>query len=87
MGVGQPTAQVPDVVGFDADDACEMIRAAGLRPRGPDDTDPPVDGSVVAQDPPAAASVAVGSVVVVRTHGGGMAGDRGPGPADIAEPI
>lgn len=87
MGTEQAGTQVPDVVGFDADDACEMIRAAGLRPRGPGDTDPPTGGSVVDQEPVAAASVLSGSVVVVRTHGGGMAGDRDPGPADMAEPL
>lgn len=70
MRAQQPVTEVPDVVGFDAEDACAMIDRAGLVPVGPDETDAPTGGVVTAQRPVGNAGAERGSKVVVWAHGG-----------------
>ncbi|MCA1655469.1 MAG: PASTA domain-containing protein [Pseudonocardiaceae bacterium] len=59
--------EVPDVVGFDASDACAMVRAAGLEPCGPDHTTAPTTGTVTAQRPISAAGAERGAQVTLWT--------------------
>lgn len=70
MRAQQPVTEVPDVVGFDADEACTMIDRAGLIPVGPDHTQAPTDGVVTSQRPVGNAGAERGSKVVVWAHGG-----------------
>lgn len=70
MRARQPVTEVPDVVGFDAEDACTMIKRAGLVPVGPEETNAPQDGVVTAQRPIGHAGAEKGSSVVVWAHGG-----------------
>lgn len=65
--------RVPDVVGFDATDACEMVRAAGLVPYGPGFEPAPTSGTVLTQDPVASTDVEHAAAVVVWTHSGNTA--------------
>ncbi|HVW39835.1 MAG TPA: PASTA domain-containing protein [Amycolatopsis sp.] len=75
-----PVTEVPDVVGLGTEDACEIVRRAGLVPRGPEGESEPGGGVVVAQAPVAAAGAEQGSEVVLWTQ-------RGPGHAeDVAPP-
>lgn len=69
VGVKRSTVTVPDVVGFDATDACEMVRAAGLVPYGPAFGPVPTSGTVLAQDPVASAVAERAAAVVVWTQG------------------
>lgn len=70
MRAQQPVTEVPDVVGFDAEDACAMIKRAGLVPSGPDEAAAPNSGVVTAQRPVGNAGAEKGSTVVVWAHGG-----------------
>lgn len=70
MNALRPVTEVPDVVGLGAADACEIIRAAGLEPFGPDHTAPPSSGVVTAQRPIAAAGAERGSPVFLWARGG-----------------
>lgn len=67
--VRRQTVTVPDVVGFDATDACEMLRAAGLVPYGPKFGPAPTSGTVLAQDPVAHADAERAAAVLVWTQG------------------
>lgn len=60
---------VPDVVGFDVSDACEMLWAAELVPYGPEMAPAPTTGTVVAQEPAAGASAEPAKPVMLWTHG------------------
>jgi hypothetical protein len=59
--------EVPDVVGFDADDACAIVRSAGLVPCGPGHTAAPASGVVTAQRPISGAGAEHGSAVALWT--------------------
>lgn len=74
---------MPDVVGFAADDACAIVRAAGLVPYGPGHTPAPTTGVVTAQRPIPAAGADHGAAVVLWT---GDKSDAGvlPGPSPLA---
>lgn len=69
----EPAAEVPDVVGFDAADACQMVRTAGLVPYGPDDTTPPSVGVILEQTPPPGTDATVGQAVILHTEKGNLA--------------
>lgn len=66
----RPVTEVPDVVGLGSADACEIVRRAGLVPKGPDRTEDPGPGVVVAQAPVAAAGAEAGSEVLLWTQQG-----------------
>ncbi|TNC20050.1 PASTA domain-containing protein [Amycolatopsis alkalitolerans] len=70
----RPVTEVPDVVGLGAEDACEIVRRAGLVPRGPEGEPEPASGVVVAQAPIATAGAEQGSDVVLWTQLGPRAG-------------
>lgn len=70
MGKPRPVTEVPDVVGLGAGDACEIIRAAGLEPFGPDHGPEPMSGTVIAQRPIGNAGAEEGSPVFLWTAGG-----------------
>lgn len=71
--------EVPDVVGLNADDACAIVRAAGLVPRGPNSTTAPTEGTITAQRPIAMAGAVVDDPVTLWTV-------AGPGHADVSMP-
>ncbi|MGH3451473.1 MAG: PASTA domain-containing protein [Haloechinothrix sp.] len=56
------------MVGFGAEDACEIVRAAGLVPSGPDFTEAPATGVVIAQRPIGAAGAEEGNLVFLWTQ-------------------
>jgi|GEM_PF-6220553 len=90
MRAQQPVTEVPDVVGFDAEDACVMITRAGLVPVGPDQAEAPSDGVVTSQRPVGNAGAERGSKVTVWAHGGRKAAEElvpaGPvGSGDVEE--
>ncbi|MQA63963.1 MAG: PASTA domain-containing protein [Actinophytocola sp.] len=62
--------EVPDVVGLSADDACAVVRAAGLVPTGPNSTTAPTEGTIVAQRPIAMAGAVVDDPVILWTVAG-----------------
>lgn len=64
------TAQVPNVVGLGAEEACAVVREMRLVPKGPDMRDEPVAGIVTAQEPVAGTGVERDSPVVLWTRGG-----------------
>lgn len=66
----RPVTEVPDVTGLGATDACEVIRAAGLKPRGPDGKAPPTSGVVTMQRPIGTAGTERGSPVFLWTSDG-----------------
>ncbi|PXY23513.1 hypothetical protein DI005_19335 [Prauserella sp. PE36] len=66
----RPVTEVPDVVGFGAQDACSIVRRAGLVPVGPDDGAEPTTGVVTAQRPVGTAGAEEGAHVVLWTHPG-----------------
>jgi hypothetical protein len=70
-----PMATVPAVVGFDAADACDMVRWAGLVPYGPDFGPARTTGVVHAQHPPGGATTTIGAAVFVHTEPGNLAPD------------
>jgi beta-lactam-binding protein with PASTA domain len=77
----RPVTEVPDVVGLGAEDACEIVRRAGLVPRGPEGESEPASGVVVAQAPIAPAGAEQGSEVVLWTQlGRRSAADLTPPP-------
>lgn len=78
--------EVPDVVGLGAEDACDIVRRAGLVPRGPDGEPEPTPGVVVAQAPVASAGAEQGSEVVLWTQLGpeSLADLTPPTPAESA---
>ncbi|HJQ44779.1 MAG TPA: PASTA domain-containing protein [Amycolatopsis sp.] len=81
MRARHPVTEVPDVVGLGSEDACEIVRRAGLVPRGPEGEPEPGGGVVVAQAPVAAAGAEEGSNVILWTQlGPGHAEDAGPPP-------
>lgn len=66
----RPITEVPDVVGLGADDACEIVRGAGLVPVPPEGTDEPITGIVTAQRPVGNAGSETGAEVILWTHPG-----------------
>ncbi|GAB2977856.1 PASTA domain-containing protein [Amycolatopsis acidiphila] len=77
----RPVTEVPDVVGLGAEDACDIVRRAGLVPRGPEGEAEPAPGIVVAQAPIAPAGAEQGSEVVLWTQlGPGSGADTTPPP-------
>ncbi|MEU6643068.1 PASTA domain-containing protein [Saccharomonospora sp. NPDC046836] len=66
----RPVTEVPDVVGLGAQDACSIVRGAGLVPVGPDGADEPTSGVVTAQRPVGTAGAEKGTEVVLWTHMG-----------------
>lgn len=69
------------MVGLGAEDACDIVRRAGLVPRGPEGEPEPGSGIVVAQAPVATAGAEQGSDVVLWTQlGPGHAEDLAPPP-------
>ncbi|MBK1788281.1 PASTA domain-containing protein [Prauserella cavernicola] len=66
----RPVTEVPDVVGLGAQDACSIVRSAGLVPVGPESAEPPSTGVVTAQRPVGTAGAEEGSRVVLWTHPG-----------------
>lgn len=71
------------MVGFDADDACAIVRAAGLVPYGPGHTAAPTTGVVTAQRPIPAAGAECGAAVMLWT-GDKHDADVLPGPTPLA---
>lgn len=70
MGELHPVTEVPDVVGLGAEDACAIVRAAGLEPYGPKHAPEPTSGVVTAQRPIGNAGAVEGSPVFLWTQGG-----------------
>ena len=66
----RPVVEVPDVVGLGADDACAIVRRAGLVPAGPEGMPAPAEGVVVAQAPIGTAGAEEGTTVVLITQHG-----------------
>lgn len=66
----RPVTEVPDVVGLSAEDACDIVRRAGLVPVGPDGDDSTLSGVVTAQRPIGTAGAEEGAEVVLWTHPG-----------------
>ncbi len=67
----RPVTEVPDVVGLAPDDACEIVRRAGLVPVPPDGVDElPMSGIVTTQRPVGAAGAVEGAEVVLWVHPG-----------------
>jgi beta-lactam-binding protein with PASTA domain len=64
----RPVTEVPDVVGLGAQDACAIVRRAGLVPCGPEGEPEPLSGVVVAQAPVAPAGAEQGAEVVLWTQ-------------------
>lgn len=88
MRAKHPVTEVPDVVGFGAEDACAMVRRAGLVPIGPEETGAPASGVVTSQRPVGNAGAESGSQVVLWTHGGRHTGDAVPvGPMQDADDL
>ncbi|ASR36786.1 hypothetical protein BAY61_19290 [Prauserella marina] len=85
----RPVTEVPDVVGFEAGDACEIVRRAGLVPIGPDGEDEPTTGIVTAQRPVGTAGAEEGTPVVLWTHPGKDAAAEldAPSPVKSAVPV
>ena len=80
--------EVPDVVGFDASDACAMVRAAGLVPYGPNRTAAPTSGTVTAQRPIPTAGAERGAPVTLWTSDKPGSGElAGPPPLAPASPM
>ncbi|PRX45933.1 hypothetical protein B0I33_10879 [Prauserella shujinwangii] len=79
--------EVPDVVGLGAEDACEIVRRAGLVPFGPEGADAPTSGVVTGQRPVGAAGAEEGAPVYLWTNRGkDLAGDLvGPTPVESAD--
>lgn len=76
------------MVGFDVDDACAIVRAAGLVPYGPGHTAAPTTGVVTAQRPIPAAGAEWGAAVVLWTGDKSSAGVvPGPPPLAPASPV
>ncbi len=63
------------MVGFDAADACEMVRAAGLIPYGQEYAPAPESGVIMAQAPGAGRVATVGEAVLLQTDAGDLAPD------------
>ncbi|TCP47211.1 hypothetical protein EV191_1125 [Tamaricihabitans halophyticus] len=57
------------MVGLNAADACDIVRAAGLVPYGPDYADEPMSGTVTEQRPIGTAGAEQGSPVFLWTRG------------------
>lgn len=76
------------MVGFDASDACAMVRGAGLVPYGPKLTAAPTSGTVTAQRPVPTAGAEQGAAVILwtRDHSGSDA-LSGPPPLAPASPM
>ncbi|WP_028662050.1 PASTA domain-containing protein [Saccharomonospora saliphila] len=88
---GQVT-EVPDVVGLGADDACEIVRRAGLVPVPPEGVaELPMSGIVTAQRPVGAAGAVTGGEVVLWVHPGREAsvgaGVTGPVESGSPDPV
>lgn len=77
--------EVPDVVGFAATDASEILTRAGLVPSGPAGRPAPTSGTVCVQRPAATALAVTGSTVVLETEAGGSEGAMMPQPDDKIE--
>ncbi|NIJ11833.1 beta-lactam-binding protein with PASTA domain [Saccharomonospora amisosensis] len=85
----RPVTEVPDVVGLGAEDACDIVRRAGLIPVGPDGAGAPASGVVTAQRPVGTAGAEEGAEVVLWTHPGRDAsvGAVSPSPVESATPV
>jgi beta-lactam-binding protein with PASTA domain len=77
MDSGPRVVTVPDVAGFEAAEAAETVRAAGMRAYGPAYTDPPETGTVTGQAPTPGARAVPGAPVVLTTSTGGFSDDPG----------
>ncbi|TWE28913.1 hypothetical protein FHX69_1581 [Prauserella muralis] len=77
------------MVGLGAEDACEIVRRAGLVPVGPDGADEPTTGVVTAQRPVGTAGAEEGAEVVLWTHPGrdATADVHPPSPVESAVPV
>ncbi len=84
----RPVTEVPDVVGLGADDACDIVRRAGLIPVAPGGTELPMSGIVTAQRPVGAAGAVEGAEVVLWINPGKEAtvGAGSTGPLETASP-
>lgn len=84
----RPVTEVPDVVGLGAEDACDIVRRAGLVPVGPDGAEAPSNGVVSAQRPIGAAGAEEGAKVALWTHPGRDAAEAlvGPTPTGVGDP-
>ncbi|EHY87195.1 PASTA domain-containing protein [Saccharomonospora azurea] len=84
----RPVTEVPDVVGLGADDACDIVRRAGLNPVPPDGGELPMSGIVTAQRPIGAAGAVEGAEVILWVHPGKEApvGAATTGPLESASP-
>ncbi|WP_253854581.1 PASTA domain-containing protein [Prauserella alba] len=83
----RPVTEVPDVVGLGAEDACDIVRRAGLVPVGPDGAPAPGTGVVSAQRPIGAAGAEEGAKVALWTHPGKDSAEAlvGPSPRESAD--
>jgi beta-lactam-binding protein with PASTA domain len=86
VGSRAALVEVPDVVGFAAVDASEIILRAGLSPVGPQAQPAPAVGTVRAQRPSGGARVTCGATVELDTGlgGGSPAGESVPPTMDAA---
>lgn len=75
----RPITEVPDVVGLSATDAGEIVRKAGLTPKGPGDTAAPTSGVITDQRPIGTAGAERGTVVYLWA-GPGRSADSAPSP-------
>ncbi|MDV6014658.1 PASTA domain-containing protein [Haloechinothrix sp. LS1_15] len=73
---------MPDVVGLDAEEACAIVRAAGLVPYGPEYAPAPTSGTVIGQAPIATAGAERGAAVFLWAGRGGHAEEVPPSPKD-----
>lgn len=86
-GAQGATTVVPDVVGFNAADACAMVHAAGLIAYGPDLTPAPTSGVIIAQEPdPDSPAAPTDPVLLWPQESGHTADDLTPDPAGMAIP-
>ncbi|MQA07724.1 MAG: PASTA domain-containing protein [Pseudonocardiaceae bacterium] len=84
----RPVTEVPDVVGLNAGDACDIVRAAGLVPYGPEYAAEPTSGTVTEQRPVGTAGAEEGTAVFLWTRGHpDTADDLVPRPLEEASPV
>jgi beta-lactam-binding protein with PASTA domain len=85
----QRLTEVPDVVGFSASDACEIVQAANLVPYGPRFSSAPTTGVITAQQPDPGADAKEGAPVFLWAMGGSGASAESvlPFAAASSEPV
>jgi beta-lactam-binding protein with PASTA domain len=75
---GQPhVTTVPDVIGFGAVEATDMIEQAGLTPYGSGYSEPPEVGTVTEQAPAPGERAVPNAPVVLTVQAGGVSADPG----------